>query len=127
MTNTINTSIAKTVNVDLYNINSVPLSLSVFTKVGGVKQPADLSGYAIRFDLYKPTSTAVFKSYAIAPGQTTSQFIDVIGNKLLTQRMWEDLRIISQNGSIQKLLMVVTQPDGYTFVYAQFIVNARIY
>jgi hypothetical protein len=121
---TINTSRAKQVNVDIFNYDDIPLA---GTYSSGLT-PLDLTGFKMQFFLSLKGIAKV--TYSIAAGEMETTFLKKTGaglNILDMQKMWEDIRDHSIQDAAYKLVQVVTDPAGKTYVYAVYNINAKHY
>ncbi len=120
---TLNTSIAKKIVVDIFNYDSLPLSAAY--KTGEI--PIDLTGYAFNFHLYD--GDVLKKTYTIAAGELTSTYLDKTSvNVLEMRKMFENLRDIIKLGSQNyRLVQVVTNNESNNYVHIIYQINGRKY
>lgn len=121
----LNTSKAKTVVVDLFDYDNIPLS-AVYTSA---TVAIDLTQYKFQF-LFKERDT-LRKTYTIDAGELSNSFLSKTGagtNVLNMEAMFEDLRGLVLPGATQcRLLQVVTDPDNKTYVYIVYQIHADRY
>ena len=125
MSSTINTSRAQQVIVNLFDYDSINLSLT-YTDANGA--PLDLTQYKFRFVLNTLNNGFLFE-YVINAGDLSTTYLSKTGashNVLNMQLMFEDLRD-RVNVSQAKLIQVVTDTQNLTFVHIVYTINASRY
>lgn len=123
MIETINTSRAKTVEVDIFNYDDIPLS-GTYTSGG---TPIDLTDYKFSFHLFRDDT--LIETFTIEAGEMITTYLEKKGtdnNILDMEKLFEHLQ-----GTITykeaKLIQVVTDPDDKTYAYIIFRINAKRY
>jgi len=119
----LNTSRAKQVNVDIFNYDNIPLS-ATYTSSGS---PINLTDYKFEFFLYQNLSLE--RNYVIDAGELSTTHLSKTGvdiNVLNMKAMFEDIRDKTQH-LIYRLVQVVTDPDGKTYAYVVYNIDAKRY
>lgn len=103
--------------------DNIPLTLKLKDGATAI----DLTDYGFSCELMHGETSV--KIYSIAKGATTSTFLAKTNNAevLDTQAMMEDIQSIATPGLKYRLIVTVTQPDDYEFVYLIFNINAAKY
>lgn len=125
---TINTSRAKEVTVNISDYDNLPLSLTMYDISVSPKVVIDLSAYKISFDLKEDVNLKA--NYTINASELSTAFLSKLGSShevLNMQLMWENIRTKCLTGIVFRLIMSVTRPDGTTYVYTVYKINASNY
>jgi len=122
--NTINTSRAKQVTVDIYNHDNIPLAGTYTSNAVAI----DIIDYKFEFFLYRQNN--LIETYTIEAGELSSEYLSKTGdddNVLNMELMFENIRDNAIVGVASRLVQVVTDPDGKTYVYITYNINAKQY
>ena len=126
MSNTINTSRAKKVEVNVLDYDNIAFSL---TYTDSVAAPIDLTNYKFKFVL-ESTSNVSLATYEIPAGTMSTAYLSKGGtsNSVLDmENMFEDIRDNKVSTGQVKLIQIVTNDAGLTFVHIVYRINANKY
>lgn len=124
----LNISRAARVTIDINDYDQIPLTLA-YTDTSDPNAPApiDIRTYKFSFDLKAGTTTPVVKNYTLLP-DGSSAFLSVTGdahNILDMSLMWADIKTtITFNGDY-RLIQLVTDTLGNSFVHCIYTINAK--
>lgn len=121
MSQKIDTSRAQEVSVDIYNYDDIPLSLDY--SVDNV--PEDLLPYKFVFIAEQNGNNLV--TYQINAGEVSNDFLVKDGSVLVMQGLFEDLRTKLLYSTPVKMIMIVTDDEGKTYVHIVYNINANKY
>lgn len=117
----IDTSRAQEVSVDIYNYDDIPLALDY--SIDNV--PADLLLYKFLFIAEQNGNELV--SYSIDAGEVSNDYLIKDGSVLSMQGLFEDLRTKLLYSTPVKMIMIVTDEEGKTYVHLVYNINANKY
>lgn len=119
---TINTSRAATINIDLFDIDDIPLSLAYTNKQ--TNEAIDITDYSFTFRLMDGNTKVA--EYSIAAGVVTSDYLSKNANIINTKAMWEDIqaKVSPKN---YRMMQIVIDSEGNKFVHIIYNINARKY
>jgi len=121
----LNTSRAKTVTVDIYDYDNLPLALTYTSSA----VPIDLTDYKFQFILKNGSDE--LETYTLDAGDLSSAHLAKTGadlNVLTMEPMWEDIRDnqVTQGGRYT-LIQIVTDPDDNPYAHIIWTINAKQY
>jgi len=129
MADILNISRAKTVNIDLFNYDQIPLSLKYSdTTVPSAPVAINITGYAFDFYLYEKEE--IIQEYSIAAAVLSTAYLSKTGtgmHTLNTQLMWEHIKSKVQVGAKYRLVQVVTDSSANRYVHIVYNINAKRY
>lgn len=117
----IDTSRAQEVTVNIHNYDDIPLSLDY--SVDNV--PADLLPYKFSF-IAEQNGNALIQ-YSIDAGEASNDYLIKDGSVLSMQGLFEDLRTKLLYSTPVKMIMIVTDDEGKTYVHIVYNINANKY
>ena len=117
----VDTSRAQEVSVDIHNYDDIPLSLDY--SIDNV--PADLLPYKFVFIAEQNGNNLV--TYQIDAGEVSNDFLVKDGSVLVMQGLFENLRTKMIYSTPVKMVMVVTDDEGKTYVHIVYNINANKY
>jgi len=120
----INTSRAQKVTVNIFNYDNIPLAGTYTSNAVAI----DLTDYKFEFFLYQ--ENALTETYTIDAGDLSSTFLTKTGvgvNVLNMEAMFEDIRDNAVAGVPLRLVQVVTDDDGKKYAYVIYTINANNY
>lgn len=126
---TLNISRAQTVIIVLNDYDKIPLTLTYndFTDPNN-PTPIDIRPWAFSFDFKTANSKAVTKNYPRPSGGPDTEFLAVTGadnNVLDMSGMWMDIKsLVTFNGQY-RLIQLVTDTNGNSFVHMIYLINAQ--
>lgn len=124
----LNISRAALVNININDYDQIPLTLTYTdTTDPMVPVPIDIRTYAFSFDLKAGNTNPVVKNYPLAPAGS-SAFLSVTGadhNILDMSLMWADIKSIITFDGDYRLIQLVTDNLGNSFVHVIYTINAK--
>lgn len=124
----LNISRAKKVTIDINDYDPIPLTLAYVDSSDPAHPiPIDLRTYGFSFDFKQGQTATAKKNYSLPPAGS-SDFLSITGddhNILDMTLMWADIKAnqTTFNGQY-RLIQLVTDNNGYSFVHLIYYVNA---
>lgn len=117
----IDTSRAQEVTVNIFNYDDLPLALDCSVE----NVPVDLLPY--KFLFIAEQNGNELAAYGIDAGEVSNDFLVKDGSLLVMQALFENLRTKMLYSTPVKMVMIVTDDEGKTYVYIVYNINANKY